>query len=59
MYSDNVSQSIYLQKLAVLPFLNDYRNQLLIDVTCYIQSLIFMMLGHMGETHTDGIPCIS
>ena len=21
-----------------------------------LQSLILMMLGHMGETHTDGIP---
>ena len=25
--------------------------------SCHVlQSLIFMMLGHMGETHTDGIP---
>ena len=24
---------------------------------CHVlQSLTFMMLGHMGETHTDGIP---
>ena len=25
--------------------------------SCHVlQSLIFMMLGHMGETHTNGIP---
>ena len=25
--------------------------------SCHVlQSLIFMMLGHIGETHTDGIP---
>ena len=25
--------------------------------SCHVlQSLIFMMLSHMGETHTDGIP---
>ena len=25
--------------------------------SCHVlQSLIFMMLGHMGKTHTDGLP---
>ena len=35
---------------------DDYRSEWPIVVTCYLQSLIFIMLGHMGETHTDGIP---
>ena len=27
--------------------------------SCHVlQSLIFMMLGHMGETHTDGIQVV-
>ena len=27
--------------------------------TCHVlQSFIFMMLGHMGETHIDGIPVL-
>ena len=38
---------------------NSYRTRLPQRVadSCHVfQSLIFIMLGHMGETHRDGIP---
>ena len=38
---------------------NSYRTQLpqrVADSCHMLQSLIFKMLGHMGETHRDGIP---
>ena len=38
---------------------NSYRARLpqrVVDSCHVLQSLLFMILGHMGETHTDGIP---
>ena len=35
---------------------HDYHNEWLIELCHVLQSLIFMMLGHIGETHNDGIP---
>ena len=52
-------ENLAKQLLPLAMFWNSYRTRLprrVADSCHMLQSLIIMMLGHVGETHRDGIP---